>query len=314
MNAAATRPFAAAGAALMGAGVIAAVAPLPAPAVPHLDAPQIALQASVLDIFTFPAFQQSVANEIEFVAIQAAGLVDSGSGLAQSVFSLPTMVITATQQLFSNDPLAALNTVESWAVGSAVSIVEPLIVANVTVGQIQLGIQSALLAAQPLALVSIGEGLLNAFDAVATASIIAGQNFINALVSLNIGEIVTAVVDGVSGVATSFVAGGQALVDGVVGAQTLLADALKTRPNPISSAAVNPAAALSAEPVTDSAPIASADDVQTPVRTVREAKPQRAAITPRAAAAGDSVQKAGTADDDASAKSSSRRAKARSAN
>ncbi|HPX36615.1 MAG TPA: hypothetical protein PLH92_08625 [Mycobacterium sp.] len=243
------RPFAAAGIALLGAGVIAATPVLPRidVAMPHLQAPAIALQSSIFDILQFPAFQQAVANEIEFVAIQASGLAQSGTGLLQSVVALPPTLITATQQLFSNNPLDALDTVETWAIDSATAIVEPWLVANINVGQIQLAIQSALLPAEPLALVSVGNGFLNAFDAVSRASIIAVQNVVAALGTLNIGNIVTAVVSGISGVAQSFVTGGQALVDGIVGAQTLIADALKARPVAALSASAATVGAASAK-------------------------------------------------------------------
>ena len=75
MNAA-TRPFAAAGVALMSAGFIAAT-PAIAPttsALPQVHIPDLALQASIFDIFTFPAYQQAILNEVEFVAIRATGL------------------------------------------------------------------------------------------------------------------------------------------------------------------------------------------------------------------------------------------------
>lgn len=248
---AANRPFAAAGVALMGAAVIATtpMATHSAPAIPHFAMPEIALQASVFDIFTFPAWQQAIANQVEFLAIQATGLTQAGSGLVQAVVTLPPTVITATQQLFSNNPLDALDTVETWAIDSAVSIVEPWLVANISVGQIQLAIQSALLPAEPLALVSIGNGLLTAFDDVSRAAIIAGQNLVAALATFNLGNIASAVIGGISSVAQSFVTGGQALVDGIVGAQDLIAGALQARPvaavaSSASAVAAQPAAAV----------------------------------------------------------------------
>lgn len=231
---AAPRPFAAAGIALLGAGFIAATPVLPRieVAMPHLHAPAVALQSSIFDILQFPAFQQVVVQFLQgkTITIPIEAAEQSTTGLVQSVAALPSTVITATQQLFSNNPLDALDTVEAWAIDSATAIIEPWLVANTTVGQIQLAIQSALLPAQPLALVSIGQGLLNAFDAVNRASIIAVQNLVSALATLNLGEIASAVASGITSVAQSFITGGQDLVDGIVGAQTLIADALKARP------------------------------------------------------------------------------------
>ncbi len=229
-----TRPFATATVALLGAGVIAATPALTAaaPALPRFHAPDIALQASILDIFTFPAFQQAIANEVEFVAIQAAGAAEAAAGLAQSVGALPEAVVTAVQQTFSGDPLGALTTVEEWVIDSAAATLVPPIAANIEVGQIQLAIQSALLLAQPVALVELGSGLYSSFDTVARSFIVAGQEFIDAVLSLNFGAIVQATIDGVRGVVNGLVEGGQAVVDGIVAAQTTFATALRGSAGP----------------------------------------------------------------------------------
>lgn len=236
---------AAAGSALLGAGLIATatVAPMDV-ATPRLSSVAVELQASVLDIFTFPAWQQAIANEVEFVAIRAAGLAEAGAGLFQSVVALPETLITAVQQTFAGDPLGALTTLEEAGIAAAEATLLPYIAAQIDVGQIQLAIDSALLPAQPIALVELGAGLFAAFDAVARAVIIAGQNFVDAVLSLNIGNIVTSVVEGVTGVVTSIGTGGQDAVDGIVAAQTTLATALAARPVTILEAAAAPAAAV----------------------------------------------------------------------
>ena len=278
MNAA-TRPFAAAGVALMSAGFIAAT-PAIAPttsALPQVHIPDLALQASIFDIFTFPAYQQAILNEVEFVAIRATGLAESAQGLAQSVFTLPETVITAVQQTFGGNPLGALDTVEEWAIQSATDTFVPVIAANIEVGQIQLAIQSAALVAQPLAWVSLGTGLLGAFDAASRSVIIATQNLIDALGTFNIGNIVNAVVDGIGDVVDGFVTGGQSLVDGIYGAQTLIADALKARPaQPLSAAAATPVAAA---PVA-ATPVAAErnDTVAGTLESQKGLEPQRADV------------------------------------
>ncbi|MCB1286223.1 MAG: hypothetical protein KDB47_00630 [Mycobacterium sp.] len=278
MNAA-TRPFAAAGVALMSAGFIAAT-PAIAPttsALPQVHIPDLALQASIFDIFTFPAYQQAILNEVEFVAIRATGLAESAQGLAQSVFTLPETVITAVQQTFGGNPLGALDTVEEWAIQSVTDTFVPTITANIEVGQIQLAIQSAALVAQPLAWVSLGTGLLGAFDAASRSVIIATQNLIDALGTFNIGNIVNAVVDGIGDVVNGFVTGGQSLVDGIYGAQTLIADALKARPaQPLSAAAATPVAAA---PVA-ATPVAAErnDTVAGTLESQKGLEPQRADV------------------------------------
>lgn len=201
------------------------------PAIPPFAAPDIALTSSIIDILTFPVWQQAIANEVEFVAIRAAGLAEAGAGLAESAAQLPAALLTATQQVFSGNALDALTTIETWAFDAGSATLVPPIAANIEVGQIQLAIQSALLLAQPVAAVELGAGLFTAFDTVTRSFIVAGQNFVDAVLSFDIGGIVQAVIDGVTGVISAFGAGGQALVDGVVAAQTTLAAALATRPS-----------------------------------------------------------------------------------
>lgn len=243
------RPFATAGVALLGAGVIAG-SPALAPTsreLPHFAAPEITLQATIFDIFTFPAWQQSVANEVEFVAIRARGLAAGGTALAQSLGQLPATVGTAIQQVLNRDALGALTTIEEWIVSSTENTLIPPVLANIDVGQIQLAIQSALLLAQPTALIQLGSAAFAGADTVARALIIATQGLVDAVVSLNPAAIVQAVVTGVTGVLNSVAVAGQDVVDGIVAAQDTLATALAARPAPTPpSAASEPSAAPAA--------------------------------------------------------------------
>lgn len=256
---AARRSLPAAAATLVGASLIAtsAIAPVEV-AVPRLSDAAVSLQASVLDIFTFPAAQQAIVNEVEYAALWAAGLAESGIGIGQSLTAVLPTLITATQQIFARDPLGALTTVEDAAVGAAEAILVPLVASRIDIGQIQLAVQSALLLAQPVAAVELGAGLFAALDAVTRAVITAGQNFVDAVLSLNLGNIVTATVDGVRDVVASFTTAGQDAVDSIVAAQTTLATALAVRPVPIPVAAVpNSAAASARTPVAATSVVAA---------------------------------------------------------
>jgi hypothetical protein len=259
---AASRSLPAAAATLMGASLIAtsAIAPVEV-AVPRLSDAAISLQASVLDIFTFPAAQQAIANEVEYAALWAAGLAESGIGVGQSIAAVLPTLITATQQVFARDPLGALTTVEDAAVSAAEAILVPLVASRIDIGQIQLAVESALLLARPVAAVELGAGLFAALNAVTRAVIIAGQNFVDAVLSLNLGNIVTATVDGVRDVVTSFATAGQDAVDSIVAAQTTLAVALAERPVPIPVAAVPSSAAASARTPTAAASVVAAEVV-----------------------------------------------------
>lgn len=318
MIATAHRPIAAAGAALIGAGFIAAipaVAPT-VPAIPHLDATQIALQASVLDIFKFPILRQIAANQVEVLAIEAQGLADAGQGALQSVVTLPPALITATRQVVTGNALDALTTLEDWAVESATATFVPVISARIAVGQIDLAIQSALLPAWPLALVSLASGLFEGADTIARGVITAGEDLLAAVLSFNLGDIVQAVVGGIRGIAASVAAGAQSAVDGVVGAQTLIADALAARPAPVdppvAAAAIaaptgalptasrsvtaertapKPAADADADAEPDSLPAVEAPAPRPAVnRAAREAAPRRVAAKAGAVAENPAVQ------------------------
>ena len=291
-----SRSFTAAGTALMGAGLIAtsAVAPVQV-TLPQMSDAAIQLQATVLDIFTFPAAQQAVANEVQYATLWAAGLATAGVGVAQSLSALPQTLITATQQIFSRDPLGALTTVEDAAAAAADAILVPLVLSRVDIGQIQLAVESALLLARPEAAVQLGVGLFGAWDAVARAVITAGQNFVNAVLTLNPANIIAAVVGGVQGVVTSFVAGGQIAVDGIVSAQTTVATALAARPVPLPLAA-NPSrtarSAAAAEVTSQKAPR------RTSARAAQRADIAADIATPspkKAAAAGNRAARSGAA-------------------
>ena len=249
------RPLAGTAVALLGAGVIglSPAATQPHIALPELHLPEIALQASVFDIFRFPALQQAIANEVEFLAIQATGLAEGTAGLTASVSQLPATIVTALQQVVTGDALDALTTVQTWALAAADATFVPPITANITVGQIQLAIQSALLPAQPLALLSIGSGLFEASDTITRALIVATQNIVDAITSLNPGNIVQSIVTGVTSVVSSVGVAGQQIVDGIVGAQTGIATALAARPAPVVAAAVK-ATAKSKAAITKAAP------------------------------------------------------------
>ena len=233
----AARPLAGTAVAILGAGVIglspaATHSPMP---LPQLHLPEVALQASIFDIFRFPAFQQAVANEVEFIAIQAAGLAEGTAGLTNSLSQLPSTLGTALQQVLTGNALDALTTVQDWSLAAADATFVPPIAANINVGQIQLAIQSALLPAQPLALLAVGGGLFQASDTITRALIVATQNIVSAITSLNLGNIVQSIVTGVTGVISSIGVGGQQIVDGIVAAQTEIATALAARPAPVAA-------------------------------------------------------------------------------
>ncbi|WP_142392653.1 hypothetical protein [Mycobacterium sp. 3519A] len=234
---AAIRPLATAGVALVGASAIAvtpvAVTPqelTPQVHIPEVQLPQVQLTASIAEIFTFPAFQQFVLNQIDDAVTLGLGLAGSAAGLGQSIAAIPSTLVTTTQQVLTGDLLGALTTVETYLVGSLVAVGEPTLAAIIERRQRVLAVSEAMQAAFPTALIGLGTGVFVAVDGVLRASIIAGQGVVDALLPPNLGNLVNAVVGGTQLVAGSLVDGGQDIVDSIVFAQKTIATALAAKP------------------------------------------------------------------------------------
>ncbi|MFG1934368.1 hypothetical protein ACGFK1_27560 [Mycobacterium sp. NPDC048908] len=272
----AVRPLATAGVALLGAGVIAATpvaappeAPTPQIHLSELPMPQVQLTASVVDIFTFPAFRQWVVNQIDDLATLGIGLARSAAGLGQSLAAIPSTLVTATQQVLSGDLLAALTTFETYLVGSLVAVGGPTLAAIIERRQRVLAVSEAMQEAVPAALIGLGTGVFAAVDGVLRSSIIAGQSVVDALLPPNLGNLVNALVGGTQLIAGSLVDGGQDIVDAIVFAQKTIATALAAKP-------AASATAFSAE-VTD-VPDLSNKAAMVPVSSFDTAAPKRSSI------------------------------------
>jgi hypothetical protein len=252
---AAVRPWVTTGVAIVGASVIAVtpVAPpphalMPQVAIPEVHLPAVQLSASIIDIFTFPAFQQYVLNQIDDLVTLGVGLGGSAAGLGQSIAAIPSTLVTATQQVLSGDLLGALTTFETYLVGSLVAIGEPTLAAIIERRQRVLAVSEALQEAVPAALIGLGTGIFAAVDGVLRSSIIAGQGVVDALLPLNLGNLVNALVGGTQLVLGSLADGGQDIVDAIVFAQQTIATALAAQP---AAAATAFSAKVSSAEVTD---------------------------------------------------------------
>lgn len=248
MHTLATRLSLPTAAAVMAAGVIVAGPPpptlttLPAPVLHSVQMPHIQLTATVADILQFPAFRQWVVNQVDDFVTISAGLVKAGQGVQQTINAIPGLIVTVTQQVLARDLVGALGTVEAGLVGAVTAIGGPILVSIIDRNQRQLAVQQALQGAVPAALIGLGAGLLGGFNDVATSAITAGQNVVAALLPINLGNLVTAVVDGVKLVVQGLSTGAGKVVDGIVFAQQTIAKALATQPA-AAVAAVAPVAA-----------------------------------------------------------------------
>jgi len=252
---AAVRPWVTTGVAIVGASVIAVTPVAPPPLalmpqvhIPEMQMPQVQLTASIADIFTFPAFRQYVLNQIDDLVTLGVGLGGSAAGLGQSIAAIPSTLVTATQQVLSGDLLGALTTFETYLVGSLVAIGEPTLAAIIERRQRVLAVSEALQEAVPAALIGLGTGIFAAVDGVLRSSIIAGQGVVDALLPLNLGNLVNALVGGTQLVLGSLADGGQDIVDAIVFAQQTIATALAAQP---AAAATAFSAKVSSAEVTD---------------------------------------------------------------
>lgn len=236
----ALRPWTTTGIALVGAGVIA-VAPI-APVTSALEpvavrthAPtvylsQVELTATVADILQFPAFRQYIINEVGDFLIQVGGLVEAGAGLGQVVAAIPETLVLLTQQLFSLDLLGALDTIGTALVGGFLTVALPIIESRALIEERNAAILGALATAGPTALLGAGAAIVGAINTVLEASIIGGQQVVDAVLTFDLGNIINAFVDATGDFFRSFGDAGQNLVDGIVFVQQTIAEALATQP------------------------------------------------------------------------------------
>jgi hypothetical protein len=236
MHTTAIRPWVSSGIALAGAAVIA-VAPIAPPQAPlhpvhahtvHL--PALDLRASIVDIFTFPVLRQWAANLVLDYGTYGVAIAQAGANVGKVIGAIPETVVLFGQQILTGDLQGALTTIEGALIGSIAAVGAPLLDAFITVRQRILARQSELQAAVPAALIGVGTGFLLAIDGVLRSGIAGGQEIVDAVLSLDLGNIVGAIGNASRNFLGSFVEGGQDIVNGIVFAQQTIATALAAQP------------------------------------------------------------------------------------
>jgi hypothetical protein len=147
---------------LVGASVIAVtpIAPPPqalAPQVhiPEVQMPAVQLTAQVIDIFRFPAARQYIVNQIDDLITLGVGLGGSAVALGNAIVAIPGVSVTVVQQILSGDLLGALDTIQTFLVGSTGAVVGPTLNAIIERRQRVLAVQSALQVAVPTAVIGL---------------------------------------------------------------------------------------------------------------------------------------------------------------
>ena len=293
------RPWFTTGVALVGAGAIA-LAPISpvAPQTPAVQARTAAVVASTQFeltafelpyILTLPIVRQQIRNWAANWAVYLAGLGKAGVGAVDSLLAIPGVTVEVIQEVLALNFVGAFDTITTAIRDSVVAVGQPLLDSLIWRNQKFYAVQTALEAAVPRAWIDLANGFLAAGNVVTTSLIVGTQNLISAVLTLNLGNIIDAAVEGTRNFFVALGEGAVAIVDGIEAAQLGIATALATPPppSPFETADVSDVAALRtlstdttvslaggaqdagsdtlvAEPLVETAPVVAEDPVVTP--------------------------------------------------
>ncbi len=241
------RPWYTTGIALVGASAIA-LAPI-APPAPALDvraataaissvSTEFKLAALELPyILTLPIVRQQIVNWAQNWAVYLAGLGKAGVGLVDSLLAIPGVTVEIVQEVLALNFVGAFDTFTSAARNAVIAVGQPLLDSLIWRNQKLYAVQTALQAAVPKAFIDVINGFLVAGNVVTTSLIEGTQDFIGAVLTLNLSNIINAALDGTKNFVTALGAGAGAIVDGIESAQFGIATALATPPPPVPTVA-----------------------------------------------------------------------------
>ena len=268
------RPWFATGVALVGATAIA-MAPI-APIAPAADvraataaiSSEFELTALELPyILTLPIVRQQISNWAENWAVYLAGLAKAGVGIGQSVLAIPGVTVEIIQQVLALDFVGAFDTFGTAVRDAVIAVGQPLLDSLIWRNQKALVVETALQAAVPQAFIDVINGFLVAGNGVVNSLIVGTQDFIGAVLTLNLGNIINAAIDGTRNFIAALGAGGEAIVAGIEAAQLGISTALATPPPPSPFADVSGLSTLAVERTFSLARASSADMVDAVAQT-----------------------------------------------
>jgi hypothetical protein len=233
------RPWLTTGLALVSASTIAIAPVSPTPRAVEMHAPTVAFSPEVhltaLEIpyiLTLPILRQQFQNWVENWAVYLGGLAKSGAGLVNSLLAFPAVTVEIVQQVLALDFVGAFNTIAQGARDTVVAVGQPLLESLIWRNQKYFAEQTALEAARPQAFIDIANGFLSAGNGVTTSLIQGTQDFVAAVLTLNLANIVDAAVNGTRNFIVALGEGASAIVSGIEAAQRGIAEALATPPPP----------------------------------------------------------------------------------
>jgi hypothetical protein len=229
--------------------------------------------------------------------VYLGGFAEAGVGLVDTIAAIPETVVTIAQQLVNLDFVGAFNTFGTAVTDAVIAVGQPLLDSWIWRRQKVLAVETAMQAAVPQAFFAVVNGALAAANGVTTSVIVGTQDLVNAILTLNLPNIVNAAIDGTKGFAVALGQGAGDIVTGIESAQKFIADALATNP-PAGAAApaaelVNAApnlgkktVTLSVDTPTDTAAPGQAESGSATGKTTGKAKVTRAATPKSTSGAG----------------------------
>lgn len=236
------RPWFTTGVALVGVGAMA-IAPI-SPISPSSLASEVRAATAVVStdfhltalewpyVLSLPIVRESIRNWAENWGVYLAGLGKAGVGAAQSLLAIPGVTVEIIQEVLALNFVGAFDTFAAAVRDSVVAVGQPLLDSVIWRNQKALLVQAALESAVPLAWIDLANGFLAAGNVVTTSLIQGTQDLVAAVLTLNLGNIVDAAIEGTRNFFVALGEGAGAIVSGIEAAQRGIVTALATTPPP----------------------------------------------------------------------------------
>lgn len=236
------RPWFTTGVALVGAGamVMAPITPIPAASpVAQVRAATAAISSqfelTAVEwpyILSLPIVREQIRNWAQNWGVYLAGLGKAGVGVVDSLLSIPGVTVEIIQEIFALNLVGAFDTFATAVRDSVVAIGQPLLDSVIWRNQKYLVVQAALESAVPRAWIDVANGFLAAGNVVTTSLIQGTQDFVAAVLTFNLGNIIDATLEGTKNFFVALGDGAGSIIAGIEAAQRGIAAALATPPPP----------------------------------------------------------------------------------
>jgi hypothetical protein len=236
------RPWFTTGVALVGAGAIAMtpISPIPTASPASEVRAATAAISSQFDltavewpyVLSLPIVRQQILNWGANWAVYLAGLGKAGVGVVDSLLAIPGVTVEIIQEIFALNLVGAFDTFATAVRDSVVAIGKPLLDSVIWRNQKYLVVQAALESAVPRAWIDLANGFLAAGNVVTTSLIQGTQDFVAAVLTFNLGNIIDATLEGTKNFFVALGDGAGSIIAGIEAAQRGISAALATPPPP----------------------------------------------------------------------------------